>query len=163
MANRLWRSKSAVSPVVGVILMVAATIVIAAIVMGFLGGFKTPQRTLDIQLGNAQAYYNDSYWVVTFTIAGSEANVLGPDNTNDIEYTIINSTGVQLTNHVTDVQIIDHSILKIIGSNTHTHGNATDYYYYVNDNHPKLRVVIKYKPNGQLLFNSIVIAYNATS
>ena len=34
-----------VSPVIGVILMVAATIVIAAVVMGMLGGFKAPTTT----------------------------------------------------------------------------------------------------------------------
>ncbi len=151
----LLRSRKAVSPVVGVILMVAATIVIAAIVMGFLGGFKPPQKPLDIELGNAQAYYNDSNWTVTFTIAGSEANVLSKNN---IEYTIINSTGVSLTQHVT-VDLIDHSILKIVGSNKKDNTS----YYYVNDNHPKLRVVIKYKPNGQILFDSVIIAYNATS
>ena len=34
-----------VSPVIGVILMVAATIVIAAVVLGMLGGFKAPTTT----------------------------------------------------------------------------------------------------------------------
>ena len=37
--------KKGVSPVIGVILMVAATIVIAAVVMGMLGSFGPPKKT----------------------------------------------------------------------------------------------------------------------
>jgi flagellin-like protein len=40
---RRSRSKSGVSPVIGVILMVAATIVIAGVVMAMLGGFSAPK------------------------------------------------------------------------------------------------------------------------
>ena len=38
------RRKKGVSPVIGVILMVAATIVIAAVVLAMLGGFTAPTR-----------------------------------------------------------------------------------------------------------------------
>jgi flagellin-like protein len=38
------RSKKGVSPVIGVILMVAATIVIAAVVIAMLGGFAPPSK-----------------------------------------------------------------------------------------------------------------------
>ena len=38
------RRKKGVSPVIGVILMVAATIVIAAVVLAMLGGFQAPSR-----------------------------------------------------------------------------------------------------------------------
>nr|MCR5853438.1 type IV pilin [Methanophagales archaeon] len=40
--NRRKMDEKGVSPVIGVILMVAATIVIAAVVMGMLGGFTPP-------------------------------------------------------------------------------------------------------------------------
>ena len=43
--NRRKMDEKGVSPVIGVILMVAATIVIAAVVMGMLGGFKAPTTT----------------------------------------------------------------------------------------------------------------------
>ena len=43
-----------VSPVIGVILMVAATIVIAAVVMGMLGGFSPPKRTYSISVTATQ-------------------------------------------------------------------------------------------------------------
>ncbi|WP_456486994.1 type IV pilin [Candidatus Alkanophaga liquidiphilum] len=38
-------NKKGVSPVIGVILMVAATIVVAAVVLGMLGGFGPPKKT----------------------------------------------------------------------------------------------------------------------
>ena len=43
--NRRKMDEKGVSPVIGVILMVAATIVIAAVVLGMLGGFKAPTTT----------------------------------------------------------------------------------------------------------------------
>ena len=43
-----------VSPVIGVILMVAATIVIAAVVLAMLGGFTPPKRTYTISLTATQ-------------------------------------------------------------------------------------------------------------
>jgi len=43
-----------VSPVIGVILMVAATIVIAAVVMGMLGGFSPPKRAYSISVTATQ-------------------------------------------------------------------------------------------------------------
>ena len=42
------RSKRGVSPVIGVILMVAATIVIAGVVMAMLGGFGPPSKTYSV-------------------------------------------------------------------------------------------------------------------
>jgi flagellin-like protein len=42
------RRKKGVSPVIGVILMVAATIVIAAVVLAMLGGFTAPGKTYSI-------------------------------------------------------------------------------------------------------------------
>ena len=43
--NRRKMDEKGVSPVIGVILMVAATIVIAAVVLGMLGGFGPPKKT----------------------------------------------------------------------------------------------------------------------
>jgi len=53
------RSKRGVSPVIGVILMVAATIVIAGVVMAMLGGFKTPTTTPAVSL-SAENYVETS-------------------------------------------------------------------------------------------------------
>ena len=52
--NRRKIDEKGVSPVIGVILMVAATIVIAAVVLAMLGGFTPPKRTYTISLTATQ-------------------------------------------------------------------------------------------------------------
>ena len=52
--NRRKMDEKGVSPVIGVILMVAATIVIAAVVMGMLGGFSPPKRAYSISVTATQ-------------------------------------------------------------------------------------------------------------
>ncbi len=148
----MLKDKKGVSPVVGVILMVAATIVIAAIVMGFLGGFKAPKKPLDIQLANGELILNKSNWTMTFTIAGSESNVL--KNPSDLEVTVYPQNGnpVTLKNGTNNCTIkIEGSILVIKGNNS-TLNNAN-----LQDG-SKVRVIIKYKPTGQILFDSVLIA-----
>ena len=48
--NRRKMDEKGVSPVIGVILMVAATIVIAAVVLGMLGGFSLPGKVYSISV-----------------------------------------------------------------------------------------------------------------
>ena len=48
------RSKRGVSPVIGVILMVAATIVIAGVVMTMLGGFSPPKKTYTVSISGSK-------------------------------------------------------------------------------------------------------------
>ncbi|HUV80419.1 MAG TPA: type IV pilin N-terminal domain-containing protein [Candidatus Bathyarchaeia archaeon] len=45
MIQKIRKDKKGVSPVIGVILMVAATIVIAAVVIAMLGGFTAPSKS----------------------------------------------------------------------------------------------------------------------
>ena len=59
-----------VSPVIGVILMVAATIVIAAVVMGMLGGFSPPRRTYNVI---ASASENATGWIAVTYQGGPDA------------------------------------------------------------------------------------------
>ena len=59
-----------VSPVIGVILMVAATIVIAAVVMGMLGGFNPPRRTYNVI---ASASENATGWIAVTYQGGPDA------------------------------------------------------------------------------------------
>ena len=65
MQVRRSRSKRGVSPVIGVILMVAATIVIAGVVMGMLGGFKAPRTTKTIGVSTTRV--NSSHVAITIT------------------------------------------------------------------------------------------------
>ncbi|MHC1610956.1 MAG: type IV pilin [Candidatus Methanospirareceae archaeon] len=48
------RQNKGVSPVIGVILMVAATIVIASVVMGMLGGFGPPTPTKAVAISTSR-------------------------------------------------------------------------------------------------------------
>jgi len=54
MIQKIRRDKKGVSPVIGVILMVAATIVIAAVVIAMLGGFGPPARSYAIGVSASQ-------------------------------------------------------------------------------------------------------------
>jgi flagellin-like protein len=61
------RRKKGVSPVIGVILMVAATIVIAAVVLAMLGGFAPPAKSYVIGLSAKQVPGPD----IQVTLTGS--------------------------------------------------------------------------------------------
>jgi len=89
--NRRKMDEKGVSPVIGVILMVAATIVIAAVVMGMLGGFGPPKKLYAVTASaseNATGYiyivYNggpDSYMVkyINISVDGTViANISSP-------------------------------------------------------------------------------------
>ena len=65
MQVRRSRSKRGVSPVIGVILMVAATIVIAGVVMGMLGGFGPPKPTKTVMFSTSRI--NTTYVDLTVT------------------------------------------------------------------------------------------------
>ena len=67
------RSKRGVSPVIGVILMVAATIVIAGVVMAMLGGFS-PTQSLKAVTATAK-HINDTAIQITFT-GGPDADLV---------------------------------------------------------------------------------------
>jgi len=63
--------ESAVSPVVGVLLMLVVTIIIAAVVSGFAGGLvsgekKAPQMTAETEIVNT-GYYYGSFFTMTIT------------------------------------------------------------------------------------------------
>ncbi|ADN37199.1 conserved hypothetical protein [Methanolacinia petrolearia DSM 11571] len=61
------RRESAVSPVVGVMLMLVVTIIIAAVVSGFAGGLiengaqKTPSLTMDVKITNSGTYRGSEF------------------------------------------------------------------------------------------------------
>jgi FlaG/FlaF family flagellin (archaellin) len=66
------QNETAVSPVVGVMLMLVVVIIIAAVVSGFAGGLvggsnqKAPQLTVDAKIANG-GYWTNSYFVMTVT------------------------------------------------------------------------------------------------
>ena len=76
--NRRKMDEKGVSPVIGVILMVAATIVIAAVVMGMLGGFKAPASSKAVAISASRV--NNSY--VDFTLTAIEPAGTNIDSIN---------------------------------------------------------------------------------
>ena len=81
------RSKRGVSPVIGVILMVAATIVIAGVVMGMLGGFGPPKSGYVV---TATASENPATGVISVTYQG------GPDS-DMVSYITATCNGANMT------------------------------------------------------------------
>ena len=76
--NRRKMDEKGVSPVIGVILMVAATIVIAAVVMGMLGGFAPPKKTYAVSASASRI----NSTAITITYLG------GPDQHQWIQVSI---------------------------------------------------------------------------
>jgi len=79
------RSKKGVSPVIGVILMVAATIVIAAVVIAMLGGFSAPRTQYLVTATASQNSIGDL--VVTFQGGPDSSMVSG------LNVTVVSANG----------------------------------------------------------------------
>ena len=97
-----------VSPVIGVILMVAATIVIAAVVMGMLGGFGPPSK----------AY--------TINVQASRVDADGDGNVDDIRVTYMGGPDAALLDAISRITIdgVSQTInTSIFGS---VNGDSTD-------------------------------------
>lgn len=98
--SRYERTKeSAVSPVVGVMLMLVVVIIIATIVSGFAGGLienggqKTPTLTMDVQIANSGTYRGSE---MSATVTG----VSEPIDSNDIKIITSWTTTVKTNNYV---------------------------------------------------------------
>ena len=105
--NHRKMDEKGVSPVIGVILMVAATIVIAAVVLGMLGGFNPPKK----------AY--------TINVQASRVDVDG-DGFDDIKVTYMGGPDAALLDAISSItidgasQTIDHTVFGNVD------GNSTD-------------------------------------
>ena len=104
-----------VSPVIGVILMVAATIVIAAVVMGMLGGFGPPSKVYSISVtaeernpgGTPTIYITyhggpDAGSVVSFNITVDGVTPTGKTLATTVGSSV-NITSTDLTNQTVDL------------------------------------------------------------
>ncbi len=96
------RHENAVSPVIGVMLMIVVTIIIAAVVSAFAGGFaddqkKTPSAQIDVQIQpvkDSSVTYTGWGSQVLFTHKGGD-----PIKTRDLLITVWDQNGDK---HVTD-------------------------------------------------------------
>jgi len=105
-----------VSPVIGVILMVAATIVIAAVVMGMLGGFKppTPSKSVGVSATRIDTTRVD------FTITSIE-----PPGTTITALYARNGTGLVNYTDTDGVSVGDIFTVYTTGSSEHIVINVT--------------------------------------
>jgi FlaG/FlaF family flagellin (archaellin) len=100
--QKMKRNEHAVSPVVGVMLMLVVTIIIAAVVSAFAGGLagtqqKTPNAVLDIHIHalenqGAMVGWGNGYYVPTMTISEVSGDTI-PTKDLKITTTYTNSSG----------------------------------------------------------------------
>ena len=111
------KTDGGVSPVVGVMLMLVVTIIIAAVVSGFAGGLiggnnqKAPQLTVDARIANG-GYWSNSFFMLTVT--GEDQSIA----TKDLK--IVTSWSKLLDNGT-----------KITGGNTIVPGKYNYHMYYM--------------------------------
>ncbi len=101
------RKESAVSPVIGILLMLVVTIIIAAVVSGFVGGLGTVEKTPKVTLTGE--YHQGGFMSITHTGGDSLS-------TRDTRLT------VRLSNEFGDVDYMSWDINKSIILNTTTTG-----------------------------------------
>lgn len=93
-ANNFLKEEDAVSPVIGVILMVAITVILAAVIAAFVFGMGPPEQAP--QSAVRAAAYNDGTWnVVKLEHQGGDAIVFTTANTKiTIDGTSVNMSGL---------------------------------------------------------------------
>ena len=102
-ANQFLEEEGAVSPVIGVILMVAITVILAAVIAAFVFGMGPPEQAPQASIrGSADtatdATTSDSYNVLKLEHQGGEAITLTDSNTR----VTIDGTAVKLNQLVDD-------------------------------------------------------------
>jgi archaeal type IV pilus assembly protein PilA len=130
-------SEHAVSPVVGVMLMLVVTIIIAAVVSAFSGGLagtqqKAPTAVLDVHIHalenqGAMAPYGNGYYTSTMTISEVSGEAL-PTKDLKITTSFTNKTGSVLTGSLSGET-------KVAGNDTWTSYTSSQYsgVLYLND------------------------------
>jgi FlaG/FlaF family flagellin (archaellin) len=134
MSQIMKRTKkdTAVSPVVGVMLMLVVTIIIAAVVASFAGGLVTttevaPNAVLDVNINDAVLVDSDSnIYAPDFTIDHLSGDSL---NTADLKINVkwTNSTGITKTNSFSAASIGEDWANMTGISSYYSYGNASMY------------------------------------
>jgi len=156
--NRRKMDEKGVSPVIGVILMVAATIVIAAVVLGMLGGFKAPTTTPVASI-SAENYVETSEKDIIINHNGGDTL-----KANDFEISVVEVGNA--SNYIKigeNFKAGDSIFVKSTTTNTTTAGNVT---YYSSNNTicggdpltdgKKYNVKIKHISSNTVLLDTVV-------
>jgi archaeal type IV pilus assembly protein PilA len=137
----LKSSENAVSPVVGVMLMLVVTIIIAAVVSGFAGGLvsgseKAPQASLDVEIALSDSW-NGDYMIPQMTIKHLGGDVINTKNVKLVtkwanetgEYHIASTVAPVWGDESVEYAPSVSSNYTLASLNTHYTGSGSDYYY----------------------------------
>ena len=131
---RIKKSEEAVSPVIGVILMVAITVILAAVIAAFVFGMGPPKTAPDIHWSNIEAN--------TSAVRGV---AVGTANVSDSDLSVtINGAYIAATS-ITPDNIQAGNMTYFYSGTTFTAGQ-------------ELRLTIAHKPTGQILADVTVRA-----
>ena len=123
------KGEDAVSPVVGVMLMLVVTIIIAAVVSGFAGGLvngqsKSPTLSMDVHISNTGSYLGSGFTAKVLAVSQ-------PINSKDIK--IVTSWTTTMKNHnsidLTPTQAAIANNILFTGGNTSVPNSANVYCY----------------------------------
>jgi FlaG/FlaF family flagellin (archaellin) len=138
------KNEEAVSPVVGVMLMLVVTIIIAAVVSGFAGGLASgaksaPQLTMDVVIKNT-GYAASSY--ILFNVQG----VSDPIPTKDLKISTFWST----TNKTAgDGSIVTGGAMVSAGQEDNTHYSSNNYHSPIGFGKGVSDSLVQQKTSGQ--------------
>ncbi len=96
-ANNFLKEEDAVSPVIGVILMVAITVILAAVIAAFVFGMGPPEQAPQAAI-RAAAYNDGTHNVVKLEHQGGDAVIMTSANTK----ITLDGSDVGMTNLTTD-------------------------------------------------------------
>jgi flagellin-like protein len=100
--NKTRKNDEAVSPVIGVILMVAITVVMAAIVSSWSSGVKAPNTPTTVGLDITRSYYN-----VSVLVTSIDPSSAAPLQLLNISYKNVSSPGIINFNNITNANVGD--------------------------------------------------------
>ena len=113
--------RKGVSPVIGVILMVAATIVVAAVVLGMLGGFGPPKKSYSVSVSASRM--PDGNISVTF-VGGPDATLVRNIAVSVIDITNASHRDDLMLSSIGDTNMTDNGPYEV----TKAHVVATAYF-----------------------------------
>ncbi len=163
---RFRKNEEAVSPVIGVILMVAITVILAAVIAAFVFGMGTPEKT---PTANLKGTINGINWINISHEGGEDVKL------SDVTITVTNETSgnaetgiviepsaaLTIRNFVEQgngdgiLQPGEKLLIQTSGAPAETAGSAV----YVNDGSGiKYKVAIIYKPSGGMVSQPTIIA-----
>ena len=145
-AQKLYRNEKAVSPVIGVVLMVAITVILAAIIATSVFNFASaPVGTPDLYFSWARPDASDN--LVYLTVSGGSASVPLSELHANIEVKGVFTTGatidIEAGKEATNPTVDAGDVMSVVATCD------------VND---EVRVILVHTPTGTVLFNSYMTA-----